>query len=324
MIIELHTVVDFQNKTLLGVFCNSIYKSLRKFEIRNIFLNLARETAINWFWKSIYKEIATATKDSGSIVVHRNKDLDVLRTYIRNTQNVYVQDLDSLTSEMASFTIKPSTMFSDPKLSQLDTLLQENMNKFLLVQPGFISQYKGHSISFDALVLLPNYVHLVVLGEIHGVVADSSSGVAKMTKDLQIQLASLPKSVLSRIHFIPTPTDIEIAAAIYSSDAVLLPYIETGQSGSGPLSESRSLGAQIICSNIPAFRNENGYHPNLHYFDVGNVYQIRDLVISLMSLRRISKNTKRRKVHYPWSELKDELGYKDFLKGLADQTSKNV
>jgi glycosyltransferase involved in cell wall biosynthesis len=220
---------------------------------------------------------------------------------------------------MWNFAKNSSAYFKVTELSRIDGLFSSLQNEQIIVQPGFISRYKGHLTSLEAMRVLPDNVHLVILGEIHEVQADSSPDPASMTTSLVETLNQMPLSIKSRIHFISNPSDLEIAASIHSSDAVLLPYIDTGQSGSGPFSESLSLGAQILCSNIPAFRTERSSNPNIHYFDVGNIYQIRDELEMMYRRRELSLINGRRNVSYPWKAPRQLPNYKFFLRDLVEK-----
>jgi len=316
-IVELHTVVDFEKVSILGNQIKCVTKWIRHPRKIKLKTQFARITAQVWFWKSIYKGVSKLVSTSGAVIVHREIDREILDLHSNFKCLKIVNELDSLTEEMKAINEYDLNPFENHDLTRMDSIFESLRNEVILVQPGFISNYKCHSISLDVLRLLPDFVHLLIIGEIHGVTADSNPGVAEMTLKIQNQLSSKEfESILHRVHFFPNPTDIEIAAAIYSSDAVLLPYIETGQSGSGPLSESYLLGAQVICSNIPAFRNYQKFENNVHFHDTGNVFQIRDLVLSLYNLRKINEFD-RRNVKYPWSGEITKSTYSEILSRVA-------
>ena len=311
MIVELHTVVDINHSSILKNQLNCIRNYLKNPKKVKLKWELSRSTARTWFWKSIYRDLARITSRSGLVIVHREIDKRILSSFASFQTTPLVLELDSLTGKMRNLSENPPDLFESIELLRIDSLLVDSEQKFLMVQPGFISRYKGHLTAIEALKVLPDFVHLIILGEIHEVVADATTGTSSMTSEIQEKLLEKDyKSIRNRVHFVPTPSDLEIAAAIYSSDAVILPYLETGQSGSGPLSESCLLGAQVICSNIPAFRGRERFGRNLHFFDVGNIFQVRDLVLMLNALRQPTK-IGRRRIEYPWSIEPEQSSYRE-------------
>ena len=320
IIVELHTVLDFEHVSILKNQIKFLARFIRKPRNIKFVQELARITARVRFWKKIYMGLSRLTSTTGTVIVHREIDQEILKMFGKFQGPIVVEELDSLTNEMLQIRDNPPHMFELLQLSRVDILLEQLKDDFIVVQPGFISRYKGHMTSIEALRLLPEFVHLIILGEIHGVTADKSPGIAQMTEELQSKLLEKEyKNILHRVHFIPTPSDIEIAASIYSSDAVLLPYFETGQSGSGPFAESKLLGSQIICSNIPAFRRYGTSNRNIHFHDVGNVFQIRDLILTLNELRKIDVR-RRRRVSFPWTAKPISSRYRDVLQEVVHKT----
>ena len=54
-------------------------------------------------------------------------------------------------------------------------------------------------------------------------------------------------------------------------DAVVFPYLEVGQSSSGPISQSLELGCRVIASRTHTFLQFAKYHPEtIEFFDIGN------------------------------------------------------
>ena len=54
-------------------------------------------------------------------------------------------------------------------------------------------------------------------------------------------------------------------------DAVVFPYLEVGQSSSGPISQALELGCRIIASRTHTFLQFGRYHQDMiEFFDIGN------------------------------------------------------
>jgi len=54
-------------------------------------------------------------------------------------------------------------------------------------------------------------------------------------------------------------------------DAVVFPYLEVGQSSSGPITQALELGCRIIASRTHTFLQFARYHENMiEFFDIGN------------------------------------------------------
>jgi hypothetical protein len=62
-------------------------------------------------------------------------------------------------------------------------------------------------------------------------------------------------------------------------DVVVLPYLEVGQSASGPISQAIELGCRVIASRTHTFLEFARYHPDtVEFFDIGNHLELADRV----------------------------------------------
>jgi hypothetical protein len=60
-------------------------------------------------------------------------------------------------------------------------------------------------------------------------------------------------------------------------DAVVFPYLEVGQSSSGPISQALELGCRIIASRTHAFLEFAEYHKDaVEFFDIGNHLELAE------------------------------------------------
>ena len=64
-----------------------------------------------------------------------------------------------------------------------------------------------------------------------------------------------PKDLSQRIHFLGATGDEDFLAGMAICDAVVFPYLEVGQSSSGPISQALELGCRVIASRTHTFLN---------------------------------------------------------------------
>jgi hypothetical protein len=64
-------------------------------------------------------------------------------------------------------------------------------------------------------------------------------------------------------------------------DAVVIPYLEVGQSSSGPISQALELGCRIIASRTHTFLEFAKYHENaVEFFDIGNHLELAERLLA--------------------------------------------
>src|SRR5437588_10298458 len=64
-------------------------------------------------------------------------------------------------------------------------------------------------------------------------------------------------------------------------DAVVLPYLEVGQSSSGPISQALELGCRIIASRTHTFLEFAEYHEHAgEFFDIGNHLELAERLLA--------------------------------------------
>jgi hypothetical protein len=84
-------------------------------------------------------------------------------------------------------------------------------------------------------------------------------------------LVEHPKDLSDRIHFLGAQTDDAFLSGMAICDAVVFPYIEVGQSSSGPISQALELGCRVIASRTHTFLQFARYHQRMvEFFDIGN------------------------------------------------------
>jgi len=85
----------------------------------------------------------------------------------------------------------------------------------------------------------------------------------------------LRKTLLDKVAFLGAPDDYDFALAMKTMDICVFPYLEVGQSGSGPVSIAIELGKPTIASRTKAFIELARYHPkHFEMIDIGNHIQL--------------------------------------------------
>jgi glycosyltransferase involved in cell wall biosynthesis len=171
---------------------------------------------------------------------------------------------------------------------------------------GFLSPYKGFETAIQSLRYLPDNYHLLVFGGIHpqtikkhqpldpyiaqllktarigqNVLDDISEAGNKvsLTSNVEELLQHHPADLNSRIHFMGVLDDEGFMAAMSVCDCVALPYVEVGQTSSGPVSIALEMDCRIIASRTGAFQRFGRYHPDqIEYFDIGNFAELAERI----------------------------------------------
>jgi glycosyltransferase involved in cell wall biosynthesis len=175
---------------------------------------------------------------------------------------------------------------------------------------GFLNEYKGIGTAIQALQYLPNNHHLLVFGGIHpqeiaarqprhpyisslfeGAYMDTTlydrmSGtgtgnapplVVAADQGLRELLGAHPRDLSARIHFMGALGEPDFLSGMTICDAVVFPYLEVGQSASGPISQALELGCRIIASRTHTFLEFAEYHKDsVEFFDIGNHLELAE------------------------------------------------
>ncbi|WP_395662027.1 hypothetical protein [Aestuariivirga sp.] len=175
---------------------------------------------------------------------------------------------------------------------------------------GYLSAYKGVETAIKALAHLPKDYTLVLFGSQHPQsvkpnvqidqylerLLDTTDEVAdKKANQILRRLKRLPKasvgleseviktaieySIDDRVRFIGNVPDPEFIEALRLCDAVVLPYLEVGQSMSGVVALATECGSNLYCSNNSSFAEVRKYYGDVfHSFDIGNYRELAQKV----------------------------------------------
>ncbi|WP_242184595.1 hypothetical protein [Sphingomonas sp. CARO-RG-8B-R24-01] len=183
---------------------------------------------------------------------------------------------------------------------------------------GYISEYKGIETAVQALLELPPEYKLVFFGSHHPQSIQAHSAVhpfidkliklvdevvsavdARERGDSRVRAVgkpiesldeagrvmplpatvSPPPRLSARVRFVGNLPDAEFIEALRLSDAVVLPYIEVGQSMSGVIVLGMEAGAKLVCANNHSFAETRRYFGDTFLgFDIGNYVELAQKV----------------------------------------------
>jgi glycosyltransferase involved in cell wall biosynthesis len=247
---------------------------------------------------------AQATK-AVSVIVHNRRDLSDAR-HLHGFDRVLdhplaflsSNDVDAVNSEAAR-----------RRFAQLDRVPQ---NAVLVGVFGFLNNYKGFGTVIRALNHLPANHHLLIFGGTHPneilsnrsihpyiaslldeghvdatlfqqILASPNRPGVSLALDIERHVPELlgvhPRDLSERIHFMGALDDADFLSGMAICDAVVFPYLEVGQSASGPISQAVELGRRIIASRTHTFLQFAAYHPNtVEFFDIGNHLELAERI----------------------------------------------
>jgi glycosyltransferase involved in cell wall biosynthesis len=242
-----------------------------------------------------------------SVIVHTRRDFWHMK-YVHGVRNVYDHPLAFLgiaEAEEIRRTASPS------KFAILEAVPTGSK---LIGVFGFLGRYKGFDTVIRALHHLPEEYHLLIFGGVHpneirphqpidpvvSTLFDAGyidTSVAERTRansgasapvvsvavdgSMRDLLVEHPKDLSSRIRFLGAQSDADFLTGMAICDAVVFPYMEVGQSSSGPISQSLELGCRVIASRTHTFLQFARYHPNvIEFFDIGNHLELAGRILA--------------------------------------------
>ena len=112
-----------------------------------------------------------------------------------------------------------------------------------------------------------------------------------------------PKDLSRRIHFLGATSDQDFLSGMALCDTVVFPYLEVGQSSSGPISQALELGCRVVASRTHTFLQLDRYHRGtMEFFDIGNHLELAARILARpqfdASARFLSFNVETNKAVY--------------------------
>ena len=145
---------------------------------------------------------------------------------------------------------------------------------------GYIVDYKGFEDLIRAIRVMPDNWYLLIAGSQHPMSIKPWKPIDPYLKKLLALATSGPLSCEHRLRFIGNVDDNEFTFLLRNVDAVVLPYIEVGQSMSGIVALAVESGARLFCSNNLSFAEVRRYYGDAFgRFDIGNHIEIAHKVL---------------------------------------------
>jgi hypothetical protein len=264
-----------------------------------------------------------------SVIVHTRRDRANMK-YVYGLRHVYDHPLSFLGEADADTVCRAA---SRRRFAILDRV---PAGAKLIGVFGFLGRYKGFETVVRALHHLPKEYHLLIFGGVHpneikphqpidpvvsalfeagyidtniaervsmrpGAGAPAVSiAVEGATCDL---LIGHPKDLSERLHFLGAMPDDEFLSGMAICDSVVFPYLEVGQSASGPISQALELGCRVIASRTRTFLQFARYHHRMiEFFDIGNHLELAARLLARPEFdpqtRRLSFNSATSKATY--------------------------
>ena len=238
-----------------------------------------------------------------SAVVHNRRDLQDAR-YLYGIRNVFDHPLSYLSAAEVGAIRADASRRGFPMLDEIPG------DAVLIGVFGFLNEYKGIGTAIEALQYLPENHHLLIFGGVHPqeiaarqprhpyitqlfdqaymdtslydrlsalAVQGGPPLVVGADQGLRELLGRHPRDLSSRIHFMGALAEAEFLGGMAICDAVVFPYLEVGQSSSGPISQALELGCRIVASRTHTFLEFAEYHKDaVEFFDIGNHLELAE------------------------------------------------
>jgi glycosyltransferase involved in cell wall biosynthesis len=219
------------------------------------------------YWQTIYGAIAAKPS---AVIAHTKRDALLLQRCIPGARVIdhplcYMEDDDIVTLETRALT------------SNLADRLPPHEGKRFVGLFGFLAEYKGFDVAVRALKHLPPHYEMLMFSNLH-----ESRIYNRMNFEFLDHLVTLVEDsgLASRVHFVGSVGDDDLLIGMMLCDAVVMPYLNTGHSASGPASQAIELSRPVYCSRSVQFLELAKYFPDhLRLFDVGNHLELAQKIM---------------------------------------------
>lgn len=242
-------------------------------------------------WRALYRRISDHARSSRvTLITHSERDAGKLRQRVPGVEVLHhplsYMDGDFLRSlpELAT-------------KSRLPTLLPKSGDVRYIGVFGFHGEHKGYDTAINALRFMPDGYQLLMFSGIHELAIAPGQTPPYLAR--LINLVS-EQNLERRVHFVGTVDDDDVLIGMMVCDAVLCPYLETGQTASGPASMAIELDRPLFCSRITPFIELRKYFPDhLTFCDIGNPIEYAQKIVRLTANRQDREVAGMRWVYYP-------------------------
>jgi glycosyltransferase involved in cell wall biosynthesis len=277
-VFTMHTADFFEGQPETG-FVRDFVNSILGLEFKKALKAVYNSAKIN-FMERFIKTIRVY--DNVSIIVHTKREELIFKKFF-GFERVYSHPLVFLQKDKAK----------EIRANVSHDLFKEryrlNETDKVLTVYGFVSEYKGHLTAINAIRLLPESYKLFIVGSQHPQSIERHKESNKyfeklyaalegksISTDKDFSLAELKEiDVSGRVEFLGFVSDDEMLDLMVHSDVCLYPYLETGQSGSGPASLCLEVGGKMLASNALVFSELDKFAPeSFQRFDIGNYFEL--------------------------------------------------
>ncbi|MGK7870473.1 hypothetical protein [Falsiroseomonas sp. E2-1-a20] len=290
--VTFHTILD-EARSSTG----QLSAQLRSLKLASAAMTIADHARSALLAHGVYRELhRQQSRKPVRIITHTRRDMRLLRD-VRGLTEVHHHPLSFVAPAQAAEIRAAATREAFPILKLLPPGAK------LIGTFGFLSPYKGFETAVEALRYLPADHHLLVFGGIHpqaiarGLARDPyiskllaqghigqtalealrANGATSLAVDGSARelLAPHPQDLHQRLHFMGVLEDSQFMSAMALCDSVVVPYLEVGQSSSGPIAMALEMGCRVIASRTRAFLQYARYHPDrIEFFDIGNFAEL--------------------------------------------------
>jgi glycosyltransferase involved in cell wall biosynthesis len=242
-----------------------------------------------------------------SVIVHNRRDALHMK-YVHGLRNVFDHPLSFLDTAEARAVRSTAARARFALLDPVPAAAK------LIGVFGFLGPYKSFDTAIKAMHHLPPDHHLLIFGGVHPneIVARRAidpvvaglfeAGYVDSTVPERLGahwraggpalsvaidgamrefLIGHPKDLSRRIHFLGPTSDDDFLCGMAICDVAVFPYLEVGQSSSGPIAQALELGCRVIASRTHTFLQFGRYHKDrIEYFDVGNHLELAARILA--------------------------------------------
>jgi glycosyltransferase involved in cell wall biosynthesis len=280
LILTAHSVMPFPDRTLLG---NILFA--RRHGWRALRDRLRDEALPRRCYAAIRKR---ARAGHFALVAHTERDRRYFRDVI-GIQNTF----DHPTSHIHAGWRRRIERDTPTARKELEQLFP-GKRKFIGVF-GFLSEYKGIATAIKATQYLDEDCQLLIYGGVHPDQIRPWQAINPYLQELVEELERKPAGAseldpspaLDRVAFLGAPDDYDFVLATSAVDVCVFPYLEVGQSASGPAVTAIELGKPTVLTRTHHFIEFEKYFPeHFEMVDIGNYIELAQTIQHLTSEHR--------------------------------------
>ncbi|MBQ4133753.1 MAG: hypothetical protein IJD04_08505, partial [Desulfovibrionaceae bacterium] len=225
MLLTLHTPVycHFNSREIISLLSRMRFISAFKSTLRNITSYCFERKKLG-----IIKKTAAKRGNNFHIMVHTKRERKNL-SGLHHIPNVHDHPLSNI------HTGWPAQLEEDKWLFRSELLRRFGADAVLIGFYGFISRYKGLETLIEAVNSLPDNYKLLIFGSIHPQSIKKYEPINPYLAEV-VKCVNASPSRTEKVFFMGSPDDYGFAKAVCAVDACVFPYLEVGQSASGPVS----------------------------------------------------------------------------------------